>query len=153
MFDFILFFEMPPKAKAKVNDDSDKLVGDWTWSEESTCLIGSSPGVKGSAKIASFDMDDTIITRKSGAKFPKDAYDWLLLNDKVGPKIKELSDDGYKIVIFTNQAGIQKGHTKASDIKTKVQDIALNLRVEMQVFVAAHEDEFRKPGSRMWECL
>lgn len=35
-------------------------------------------------------MDDTIITRKSGAKFPKDADDWILLNDKVAPKLKEL---------------------------------------------------------------
>lgn len=85
-------------------------------------------------------MDDTIITRKSGAKFPKDANDWLFLNDKVSPKIKELSDAGYKIVIFTNQAGIQKGHTKAQDIKTKVQNIAKDLGVEMQVFIASHED-------------
>jgi len=51
-------------------------------------------------------MDDTIITRKSGAKFPKNADDWLFLNDKVVPKIKELAEEGYKIVIFTNQAGI-----------------------------------------------
>jgi len=56
--------------------------------------------------MASFDMDDTIITRKSGDKFPKDSDDWILLNDKVAPKIKELYNDGYKIVIFTNQAGI-----------------------------------------------
>jgi bifunctional polynucleotide phosphatase/kinase len=62
--------------------------------------------VLGLEKIASFDMDDTVITRKSGAKFPKDADDWILLNGKVAPKIKELYNDGYKIVIFTNQAGI-----------------------------------------------
>jgi bifunctional polynucleotide phosphatase/kinase len=23
----------------------------------------------------------------------------------------------------------------------------------MQVFIASHEDEYRKPGSKMWECL
>lgn len=23
----------------------------------------------------------------------------------------------------------------------------------MQVFVASHEDEYRKPGSKMWDCL
>jgi len=51
-------------------------------------------------------MDDTIITRKSGAKFPKDAHDWVLLFDKVTPTIKKLHEDGYKIVIFTNQLGI-----------------------------------------------
>lgn len=117
---------MPPKAKEVVGD---KKGEEWTWFEEGTCLIGTSPGAKVSESIASFDMDDTIITRKSGAKFPKDAYDWLLLNDKVKPKIKELFNSGHKIVIFTNQAGIQKGHTKAEDIRIKVKDIAKELGV------------------------
>jgi hypothetical protein len=79
---------MPPKA-ALTSEDK-KTSEEWSWIEDNTCYIGSSPGVKGSAKIASFDMDDTIITRKSGAKFPKDADDWLFLNDKVVPKIKQL---------------------------------------------------------------
>jgi bifunctional polynucleotide phosphatase/kinase len=61
---------------------------DWTWSEESLCVYGSSKGLKGSEKIASFDMDDTIITRKSGAKFPKDAYDWIFWKPLVPAKIK-----------------------------------------------------------------
>jgi hypothetical protein len=73
-------------------DNNDKKIGDWVWCEEKTCLIGSSPDLIGLENIASFDMDDTIITRKSGAKFPKDANDWLFLNDKVSPKMKELYD-------------------------------------------------------------
>ncbi len=113
---------MPPKAALTSVDK--KNTDEWSWSDQGTCLIGSSSGLEGTSKIASFDMDDTIITRKSGAKFPKDADDWLFLNNKVVPKIKELADDGYKIVIFTNQAGIQKGHTKAEDIKKKVKNIA-----------------------------
>lgn len=90
----------------KSQGNHDKKIGDWSWTEEKTCLIGSSSGLIPLEKIASFDMDDTIITRKSGAKFPKDADDWLFLNDKVSPKIKQLYNDGFKIVIFTNQAGI-----------------------------------------------
>lgn len=81
-------------------------------------------------------MDDTIITRKSGAKFPKDAHDWVLLFDKVTPTIKKFDEDGYKIVIFTNQLGIEKGKTKPQDIKLKVKNIAKAIGVEMQVFVA-----------------
>lgn len=103
-----------------------------------------------SAKIASFDMDDTLITRKSGAKFPKDADDWLILYPQVGPTLQKLFKDNYKIVIFTNQNGIEKGHTKADDIRKKVANIAKELKVEMQVFVATSEDEYRKPGSKMW---
>lgn len=85
----------------------------WNWIKHDTCMVGSSPNLKHSAKIASFDMDDTIITRKSGAKFPKDADDWKMLNDKVSPTIKKLAADGFKIVIFTNQKGIKTGQTKA----------------------------------------
>lgn len=87
--------------------------------------------------IASFDMDDTIITRKSGAKFPKNADDWIFLNEKVSPIIKNLEKEGYKIVIFTNQLGIEKGKTDLNDIKIKVKNIAKAIGVEMQVFVAS----------------
>jgi bifunctional polynucleotide phosphatase/kinase len=74
-------------------------------------------------------MDDTIITRKSGAKFPKNADDWVILFPQVIPTIQKLAKDKYKIVIFTNQMGIQKGHTPASDIKKKVANIAKEMGV------------------------
>ena len=86
-------------------------------------------------------------------KFPVDAHDWIYLNNKVAIKIKELSALGYKIVIFTNQAGIQKGHTKEEDIKTKLANIAAATEVEMQAFIASHEDEYRKPGTKMWSVF
>lgn len=133
--------------------NKDKAATQWDWTQQGTCLIGNSPNLKESAKIASFDMDDTIITRKSGAKFPKNADDWLLLHDKVKPTIQKLDKDGFKIVIFTNQAGIQKGKTTAEEIKKKVANIAKEIGVEMQVFVASAEDEYRKPGTAMWNIL
>lgn len=103
------------KLKISINNmskESDKLNDTWNWIIKDSCLVGSSPNLKHQPLIASFDMDDTIITRKSGAKFPKDAHDWVLLLDKVTPTIKKLDENGYKIVIFTNQLGIEKGKTK-----------------------------------------
>lgn len=76
------------KANKVTKPEADKKGDEWTWLEEGTCLVGTSPNALSLEKIASFDMDDTIITRKSGAKFPKDADDWLFLNNKVSPKIK-----------------------------------------------------------------
>lgn len=125
----------------------------WDWVQHDSCLVGCSPNIKASEKVASFDMDDTIITRKSGAKFPINADDWVLLNDKVAPTIKQLAADGFKIVIFTNQMGITTGKSKASDIKTKVANIAASLGIEMQVFAATAEDEYRKPGLGMWNLF
>lgn len=107
----------------------DKGHGGWSWAQKDSCFIGSSPALKDSAKIASFDMDDTVVTRKSGAKFPINADDWIFLNDKVAPTIKKLFDEGFKIVIFTNQLGIEKGKTKAEDIKIKVANIAKTIGV------------------------
>lgn len=116
-----------------------KLSG-WNWKTEGSCLVGCSPALKDSAKIASFDLDDTVVTRKSGAKFPKDADDWIFLNDKVSPAIKKLAEDGFKIIIFTNQLGVEKGKTNPEHIKIKVGNIAKAIGVEMQVFVATSED-------------
>ena len=57
-----------------------------------------------------------MIKTKSGAKFPKDANDWVIWDDKVVEKLKELDKNGFKIVIFSNQNGISKGHTTANAI-------------------------------------
>jgi len=122
----------------------------WNWVQHDTCFVGSSPSLKHSAKLASFDMDDTIITRKSGAKFPINADDWIFLNDKVVPCLKKLAADGFKIVIFTNQMGVTTGKSKIEDIKKKVANIAAAMDIEMQVLAATGEDEYRKPGLGMW---
>lgn len=47
-------------------------------------------------------MDWTLIRTKSGATFPKHADDWELWDKSVATKLKELYDDNYKILIFSN---------------------------------------------------
>ena len=42
-------------------------------------------------KMASFDLDYTLIKTKSGNIFPKNKNDWLLLNDQIKPKLLELA--------------------------------------------------------------
>ncbi len=74
-------------------------------------------------------MDDTVVTPKSGAKFAKDANDWRFLFDNVSSTIKKLYTEGFKVVIFSNQLGISKGHTKAQDVKTKVANLASQMGI------------------------
>lgn len=138
-------------AKSK-KEDAKAEAAKWTWDKESTLYYGNCGNID-SAKVASFDMDDTLIRVKSGAKFPKNADDWLFWDDKVPEKLRELSKDGYKLVIFTNQNGITKGHTSAADIQTKIQNICKEVGVQMTVFIASADDEYRKPSVKMWELL
>lgn len=56
-------------------------------------------------------------------------------------------------MIFTNQKGISTGNTNPEHIKTKVANIAAEIGIEMQVFMAPQDDQYRKPGVGMWECL
>ena len=73
-------------------------------------------------------QDDTLVRPKSGAKFPKSRADWTWLFAQVPEKLKKLHNEGYGVGIFTNQAGIGKGHVKASDIKGKILDLAKEVR-------------------------
>ena len=67
--------------------------------------------------------DDTLIKVKSGGKFGKDSNDWVLFDAKVVTVIKEYYEKGFKIVIMTNQGGIEKGHTTPETVKKKIQNI------------------------------
>ena len=40
-------------------------------------------------------MDDTLIRVKSGAKFAKDLNDWVLWNDVIKSKLKQLHQEGF----------------------------------------------------------
>ncbi|XP_047123558.1 bifunctional polynucleotide phosphatase/kinase [Hydra vulgaris] len=108
------------------------------------------PSVSSSTKIASFDLDDALITTKSRKKFPISESDWKFLSSKVVAKLKSLYNEGYKLVIFTNQAGIEKKKLKPQVIQTKIMDIIDELGIPMQVFISTGENIYRKPYINAW---
>ncbi|ODV83538.1 hypothetical protein CANARDRAFT_190028, partial [[Candida] arabinofermentans NRRL YB-2248] len=57
-------------------------------------------------KIAAFDLDDTLITTKSGLKFSRSPNDWKLKYNSIHDKFKDLIKDNFIIIIFTNQGGV-----------------------------------------------
>ena len=55
-------------------------------------------------KMAAFDYDWTLVCPKDGKQFPKSIDDWQWLYPNIPNKIKQYYDDGFMIVIFTNQS-------------------------------------------------
>lgn len=98
-------------------------------------------------------MDSTLIETKSGARFAKNASDWKFWHDptSVPKKLKELVEEGYRVVVFTNQGGVEKGHTQIDTLKKKFEAIHQALKLPMTFVGSTHGDKYRKPGTAMWD--
>jgi bifunctional polynucleotide phosphatase/kinase len=83
-------------------------------------------------------MDGTLIKTKSGLVFPKDCNDWQLLYPEVPNKLKQFHANGYKVVIFTNQAGLGTGKVKIKDFKLKIEKVVQKINVPIQVMRSSH---------------
>lgn len=104
-------------------------------------------------KVAAFDMDGTIITTQSGKVYPQNEADWKINFPEVIKVIRKLSADGYKIVLFTNQAGIGKMKINEETFKEKIENIVDTIKTPVQVFVATQNDIYRKPAPGMWSIF
>ncbi|KAK5127584.1 hypothetical protein LTR85_006924 [Meristemomyces frigidus] len=113
-------------------------------------------------KVAAFDFDDTIITTKSGNKFGRGADDWKWWHAAVPGRLKELHEDGYAIVVMSNQAAVslrsdaktpKDGMRSLSNIKGKITAVLNALSLPVSVYAATEHDIYRKPRTGMWEQM
>ncbi|GLD65645.1 bifunctional polynucleotide phosphatase/kinase [Lates japonicus] len=124
-----------------------------SWQQIGNLLLYTAAGVRGSDKVAGFDIDGCIITTKSGKVFPTAPDDWRILYPEIQPRLATLLRKGYKVVFFTNQMGISKGKLRPEVFKSKVEDILATLQLPVQVFVATGPGIYRKPVMGMWNHL
>ena len=117
------------------------------WEELDTLLIMRYGGVNHSTKIACFDLDSTLIETVSGRKFATGPTDWKFMKG-VLEKLRSLHCDGFKIVIFTNQAKLKK-----EVFYEKIGAIASQLKVPILLMASLSKDQYRKPCIGMWEYL
>lgn len=142
---------MLTKGTCRDLDESEQST--WESIESGSLLIYTTKDVEARSKIAAYDLDGTLIKSKSGLVFPKNPDDWQLIYPTVPAKLKQLHSDGYKIVIFTNQASIGSGRLSAKHFLYKIKNITQRIGVPMQIFVATTNDKYRKPMIGMWQRL
>ncbi|KAJ1309791.1 hypothetical protein OPQ81_006556 [Rhizoctonia solani] len=119
-----------------------------------TCLYGIHLEQKPTSKVAIFDLDDTLITRKGVKKFSDDPDDWKLWTANVGDKLREAVSNGFSIVVMSNQAGLPVKDREAK-WKQKIPKIAESAfsDIPFRIFAAKEKDGFRKPMLGMWDAL
>ncbi|KAH8730048.1 polynucleotide kinase 3 phosphatase-domain-containing protein [Phaeosphaeriaceae sp. PMI808] len=115
---------------------------------------------KGRTKIAAFDFDSTLVTSASGKIFSRDPTDWKWWNSCVPGTLQKLHEEGYLVVIVSNQGGIslkrdpktvKSDQKRLSDFKAKVFAVFNQLDIPISVYAATARDQFRKPRTGMWE--
>ncbi|KAI9561889.1 hypothetical protein GHT06_012851 [Daphnia sinensis] len=149
------------KRKSTSTDDSvdpslakkQKIENTWEEVDGGKLIVFTTEGVQHKSKIAAFDLDGTIITTQSGKVFPTNSQDWKLNFSQIPGKLKQLLEDGFKIVIITNQAGLSNGKLKPQDFRQKLSDIRSKLGVPIQVFISSGSGIYRKPAMGMWNHL
>ncbi|KAH3759203.1 DNA 3'phosphatase [Pelomyxa schiedti] len=125
-----------------------------SWTKFGTVLSLISPfSTPTTCPVLGCDMDDTLITTRSGHKFPQNKSDWKWLFPNVPSILREMHSRGIKIVIFSNQAGVAKNHTNESDIQDKIIDMARDLGFTLESMIATAEDFYRKPSPTMWHSF
>ncbi|XP_053277998.1 bifunctional polynucleotide phosphatase/kinase isoform X2 [Pleuronectes platessa] len=142
-----------PHPSSSSSSSSSKACLKSSWQQIGNLMLYTAAGVKGSDKIAGFDIDGCIITTKSGRVFPTSPDDWRILFPEIQPRLATLLKRGYKVVFFTNQMGIARGKLRPEAFKSKVEDILAKLQLPVQVFVASGPGIYRKPVLGMWNHL
>ena len=76
------------------------------------------------SQIIAFDMDGTLISTKSGAKFPKSEDDWKFLFPNIPEILRQNYENGAHLAIISNQNGVAKGHTTITELTKKLESIS-----------------------------
>jgi DNA 3'-phosphatase len=103
--------------------------------------------------ILAFDVDGTIITTKSGKKFPVDDEDWKFWHPSVPDVLREKAREGYSIAFISNQGGVGSKKQSPQGFQKKIDAIIHKIGIPIDFICSLEGDAFRKPCTGMWEFL
>lgn len=139
-----------------------------TWKiVEQTLIIGrynvaSQRDLSRPVKVAAFDLDDTLITPKQGSRYARSGTSWKWWDAVVPGRLKQLYNEGYLVVVFSNQGSIKTTDDKKTlakdslslrNFKDQVGSILRQLDFPLSLYAASGPDRYRKPRTGMWEQL
>ena len=101
-------------------------------------------GAQMKAKIAAFDYDWTLVCPKEGKTFPKDVDDWTWMYPNIPVQLKRYNEEGYSVVIFTNQSKQWK--------VSQIQTVAQSLDIPVFIVIATDKADY-KPNPVLYEAL
>ena len=119
--------------------------------------IPPTPPAASPVRIAAFDLDDALITTRSGRRFARDAEDWKWWDASVPTTLRRLADEGFLLAVLSNQAAVQlksPGPTRSRELfQRKVAAVLRDLALPLRLYAATGADTFRKPRVGMWDRL
>ena len=95
-------------------------------------------------KMASFDYDWTMVNPKDGKTFPTSIDDWQWMYPNVPEKIKQYYEDGYMIVVFSNQSKKWKCE--------QIEMVMKQLEIPLFVVIATEKCDY-KPNPILFNTL
>lgn len=96
------------------------------------------------SKMAAFDYDWTLVNPQEGKTFPKSLDDWEWFSPNVVRKVCDYYEQGFMIVIFTNQSK----PWKVDQIKL----VAATLEIPLFIVIATNKNEY-KPNISLFDTF
>jgi bifunctional polynucleotide phosphatase/kinase len=96
------------------------------------------------AKIASFDYDHTLVCPKDGKTMPSNVEDWVWLYPNIPDELKRLNEEGFSVVVFTNQSKPWK--------VIQIQYVMQTLQIPVFIVVASDKCDY-KPNPQLYNVL
>ena len=114
------------------------------------CLIETKENVR----IASFDLDNTLIKTKSGNVFPVSYNDWIPLYDNIESILNNYINNNYVIVIFTNQ--LKLTDETINQFTNKIENIMNHYNIPSDkycYYISFQNNGYRKPMTGMYDTF
>ncbi|KAG0337073.1 hypothetical protein BG000_005843 [Podila horticola] len=118
-----------------------------------SCIVGEAFDPKAHSKVASYDLDSTLISVNGKHKWPKNSDDWIWWAPGVPARLKEVSESGHALVVITNQGGLDGKQEKQEEMKLKFEKICGKLQLPMWILISMQKDHNRKPMTGLWHWL